>query len=446
MLEKRPVSKANKAIGNAVCCVLLAGQCVTVAHVLYFERDRFRLALGLVGGQLLSAIGMTLLLISVPRRPDVYRNGKLVDRQYSRSLWAKWSLDWSSEILDESATKLVEVKDLPDMDATVRAEDAKIFFRSIVLKPTIPLWIQIFWAYRQKFVFQWLLTIFSAIVDSLPQLAVLRLLQYLEARDSVDVADMEAWLWVFSLLLATLLETLTDARIGWLMWGDLAIPIRVTLTSLLFEKMMKSKDVKEPPQKEANEDENEESKTASNESNTTPANGHVSNGSVERGKATTKPAAPTKGPKEEKEPEIQKSVVNMFAVDTNLVGHAAAMSQYYVMFASKFTVTVVFLLFLVGWESLVAGLVATAVFYPVNKYLVKRYQRFQKALMSIRDKKTTLVTEALSGIRQIKFSANEQEWSEKIMDIRKEELNKLWKTKVSHIRVLESWTVLIIPG
>lgn len=435
-----PVSRYERGIISAVSCILVGSLCVLVIYEMHVEHSRNPVVASLIGVQLLSSILAIVVFVSVPRRPDVFRpSGSLVDRQYTSSLWTRWSLDWGSDLLDMSATKLVSVKDLPDMDASVRAADAKVAFKSIILKPDIQMWIQVFWAYRGQFIFQWALTLFASVIDALPQLAVLRLLQYLEQRKSVDVADLEAWLWVFSLLLSTLLETLSDARIGWLMWGDLAIPIRVTLTSLLFEKMMKSKDVKEPPKAGTDEKDHPSAESAkSNVKSQKPlTNGHTINGQAQPGDQAanaTKKSDDAKKDKssetEAKQPETQKSIVNMFAVDTNLVGHAAAMSQFYFMFVSKFVVTVVFLLFLVGWRSLLAGMVATAVFYPINKYLVQRYQRFQKALMAIRDKKTALVTEALSGIRQIKFSANEEEWSNKIMKIREEELAQLWKTKV----------------
>ena len=333
-----------------------------------------------------------------------------------------------------SATKLVNVADLPAMDATARAKDAKQAFQSISLKPSVPLWLQIFWAYRWQFLFQWTLTCFSAVVDAAPQYAVLRLLQYLEARDGVNPIDPEAWLWVGCLLLATLTETVVDNRIGWLMWSDLAIPIRLTLTSLIFEKMLKSKDCKEPPKREAEKEKKEDGPdangTASKKSAANgTANGAAANRSAAHGSAEKKTDSGSK----EDQSEPEKNAVNMFTVDTNLSGHMAAMSQYYIMFVSKFLVTIVFLLFLVGWQSLLAGMVATALFYPVNKYLVTRYQGFQKALMKIRDRKTTMVTEALTGIRQIKFSALEEEWGQKLTNVRQEELDKLWETKINNL-------------
>jgi hypothetical protein len=46
--------------------------------------------------------------------------------------------------------------------------------------------------------------------------------------------------------------------------------------------------------------------------------------------------------------------------------------------------------------------------------------------MKIRDEKMGVVTEALQGIRQIKFAALEREWEAKIGSVRTRELDELW--------------------
>lgn len=377
----------------------------------------------MTGIQILCAIAVLLCFFSMNRRPDVFLpNGRIVERQYTTSLWNRLSLSWSSDLLDVAATKLLELSDLPAMDSHLRSTDVKGSFKSIALKPTVSLWLQIFWAYRAELLFQWVLVILSSIMDAAPQFAILKLLQFLEARQRFDAIDPRAWLWVGSLLLATLFETLVDYRVTWLMWSALGLPIRSTLTALMYEKTMRLKDCKEPPKTEAGKD---------NKSKKNGAKGKTP-GQADTGKATT-----AKKDEDKKKPaQSQQDIINMFAVDTNLVGVFGAINQFYVMFASKFVVSVVFLWLLVGWESLFAGMVAIALVFPLNKYLAKRYGNFQKELMKTRDKKTKVISEALQGIRQIKFSAVEPEWTEKIKEVREEELVKLWRTRMNNIYMM----------
>jgi hypothetical protein len=89
----------------------------------------------------------------------------------------------------------------------------------------------------------------------------------------------------------------------------------------------------------------------------------------------------------------------MFAMDANEVCNFGAISQRCLSYVSKLAISVVFLWYLVGWESLLAGMVSMALIFPVNKFLAYRYEAFQKKLMVIRDKKTKVVSEALQGIR-----------------------------------------------
>ena len=64
---------------------------------------------------------------------------------------------------------------------------------------------------------------------------------------------------------------------------------------------------------------------------------------------------------------------------------------------------------------------------PFNVYVSKRYSDTQDELMKTRDQKMAVMTEALQGIRQIKFSAEEQQWQDKIVKKRNQELKTQWR-------------------
>jgi len=123
----------------------------------------------------------------------------------------------------------------------------------------------------------------------------------------------------------------------------------------------------------------------------------------------------------------------MFAVDCTQVALFGMMNTAYVNFAGKAIVTVGFLWALIGWQSLCAGLLGIVCLFPINKALATKYGKKQKALMGIRDTRTAVTTEALQGIRQIKFSAIETQWAEKLASIREEELSTLWKSRLYSI-------------
>lgn len=103
------------------------------------------------------------------------------------------------------------------------------------------------------------------------------------------------------------------------------------------------------------------------------------------------------------------------------------------------TVSVVFLITLIGWKSLLAGLSTFAFALPLNIYASKRYTDAQGVLMELRDQKMVVLTEALQGIRQIKFSAQEQQWQEKIGKKRDEELATQWRVFYLDTILLYIW-------
>jgi len=138
----------------------------------------------------------------------------------------------------------------------------------------------------------------------------------------------------------------------------------------------------------------------------------------------------------------------MFAVDCTQVAQFGVSHTQVVNITGKFMITVAFLLLLIGWESLCAGLLGILCLFPINKLLAARYGKKQKKLMEIRDKRTAVTTEALQGIRQIKFSAIESQWAEKLESIREEELSMLWKSRLDNLymSVASEFTPVVITA
>jgi ABC-type multidrug transport system fused ATPase/permease subunit len=364
----------------------------------------------LTAAQIIEVLGIIFALFLVERRPDIFRpDGHVVERQFKGSLWLRYTFNWSSELLDLAAIKLIEINELPALDSLTRAKEVTEVFKTITLKDTLPLWVLIVWSARARLLWQWTLITISCFFDVAPQFAMMKLLQFLEARRGFDAIDPQAWFWVGALFVITVGSTLIDHRLMWTVFSDIGIPLRSILTTLIFEKMMRLKDIKEPSKAEAEGSKDDASKS--------------------------KPAedSETSSPPEVDKRPTQQDVVNMFAVDTNLVAVFVANSQMYLNFVVRFVLAIVFLWYLVGWQSMLAGMVSMAFTFPVNHYLGKRYAGYQKALMKARDKKTTVITEALNGIRQIKFSAIEEQWSQKLEEVREEELGKLWKSKVNTV-------------
>jgi ABC-type multidrug transport system fused ATPase/permease subunit len=97
------------------------------------------------------------------------------------------------------------------------------------------------------------------------------------------------------------------------------------------------------------------------------------------------------------------------------------MAIFNLVLAGGFTVR------LMGWMPVLCGLGAASLMVPLSSLLSKRYTSLHFGLMKYRDGKAHLLTEALQGMRQIRYSALEQHWENKILASRNEELGQYWK-------------------
>ncbi|KAH8800609.1 hypothetical protein F5884DRAFT_757461 [Xylogone sp. PMI_703] len=405
-LQVAPVARFKSAVSRLTSCFLLAG----IAWISLLDDDAALITTILTGLQLATAVTLIFAIAAIKRRPVVFRpDGRIVDQQMNVGLASRYSFQWCVDILAAAGKDVFDNADLPAMDHVARSEDATKRFQNIVLKDSTPLWVQIFWAFRWQFFLQWSSILFSNFFDVAPAFATLQLLKYLETRTDTSGVEPGAWKYILGIAAATTSSHMVDSRIMWWGWSDIVLPLRSLLTGLMYTKMLKINNSSEPPKEEHQESSKAQDAKAYAE--------------------TTKEHAIS-----------QQNIVNMFAVDCNAIAIFGAQNSEYVNSAGKFVVTIVFLLLLIGWQSLCAGLLGIAVLFPINKSLAERYGKKQKLLMAIRDRRTEITTEALNGIRQIKFSATENQWAAKLEAVREEELSTLWKTRIDTLSLATySW-------
>ncbi|PWY67926.1 ABC bile acid transporter [Aspergillus heteromorphus CBS 117.55] len=374
--------QAPMVLIGAIACAALAG------HENYYG-DQEVVTTALVILQLAHTLALVAVIWCVKRRPAVFRpDGRMVDSEMTGSLWVRYTFGWIAPLLAGGRKEELNEADLPGMNHRVRSKEVTDTFIAQALQDTTPLWVRIAWHFRGELARQWIGTLISNLGDLAPALANLQLLQYLETRGSAD-GDMGAWKYVVTIALAMTWWSLGDSRLMW--WGGAYIvpPLRSTLTGLMYTKLLRMK-LSSGPSEDKQGEENGPSKS-------------------------------------------QQDIINMFAVDCNQVAMFGNESNEYVNMFGKMVVSVVFLWFLIGWQSLGAGLLGLLIVFPVNEALARRYGKKQELLMKVRDKRAAITTEALQGIRQIKFSAAEDQWADKLEAVREEELATLWSTRLDNL-------------
>lgn len=236
----------------------------------------------------------------------------------------------------------------------------------------------------------------------------------------------------------------------------LATPVSAQVSSLVFQKAMRVKDIKgaEESAGEANKTDATESKVTTTENAKTPeavieetaveaeleAATEATesdpllgeeNGDPTAAKPSTKSNSKTVGEKGEKREETparsQRATINLMSVDASRVSDFCSFQHFFLVIGVSFALATYGLVRLIGWASLGAGWLGLLVVAPMNIFVTRGYARCNAQLMKERDQKVTAVTEALQGVRQIKFSAAESRWQDKIMSVRDKELGQLRK-------------------
>lgn len=366
--------------------------------------------------EVFASVALAFSGLALPRRPDVFYKGELVDRMYTNSAFSRFTYSWPTSILDLAAKKKdLDLKDLTRPDHLTRSDSVSAAWKKKNFK--YPLWISLILAHKRALTIQLLLTLVTSVLNFAPQWVILQLLRLLERHEPGTSHGLDAWIWVGLLCLAIIVRSWVESYTIWLSYADLHIPVRAQLSALIFEKSMRRKDSKgaEKKKKDRFQEGGEDGSSEQQEEARAPVD------------------------EEEQLKKSKQSIVNLIGVDGKRIADFACYQYLFPDSLFKLIVSLAFLVSLLGWKALLAGFSAMIAIMPVNIYFSKRYANAQDRLMKLRDEKMEVVTEALQGIRQIKFSALEGEWEKKIGEVRERELSAVWSVFKNDTMLLACW-------
>lgn len=367
---------------------------------------------GLIIAQVTSAFFRALLSILLPRRPDVFHDGKPVDRELTVSAFGRYTFSWASDILNYTVkNRTLELSDLPKLRYEKRAAQLRAKFERA--RGTRKIWKALVFAHWQSLLLQLFLTLLIAILTFGPQAALFNILSSLEARGSDTWSPWQAWIWVIALGALMLLHSTIEAWLFWAVCSKLGVPIYAELSAVVFAKSMRRKDVKHTKSKDA-----------------------------ERPSAKGLLDDQEEDEDEDDEESVKKSrqsIINLAAVDARRISDFTSYAYLVPSASLKVIIGAAFLIKILGWRSAFAGLAVSVLVTPLNFYAAKRYTGAQDKLMKLRDAKMAIVTEVLQGIRQIKFSALEEQWQNRVGQARDTELRALWTSFLYDIVLIFIW-------
>lgn len=354
--------------------------------------------------QILVASLRAVVCILIPRRPTVYFEGREVDQEFNVSAYNRFTYGWATTILHfASRNKGLGVEDLPKLPFAARAET--VHRQLAQFQGARKLWVALAVRHARALIVQGLLSLVVCVLGFGPQVALFKILKTLEDDSVLSKHSPEAWMWVGGLGMFLALTSSIESWLWWLIYSDLWIPIYEGLSGLVFAKSMRCKDINSPKAKSTHdmedwEDEDEEG---------------------------------------EEQERNRQSIINLAAVDSKRIADFVTFCYLIPSCVLRLAISGFFLVSLIGWPSLLAGIGGAILLTPANSWLTRRYAAAQEEFMKASDKRTSTVTEVLQGIRQIKFGALEQQWQDRIKEKRKLELNLLWRTSVYTTGMVSVW-------
>lgn len=139
--------------------------------------------------------------------------------------------------------------------------------------------------------------------------------------------------------------------------------------------------------------------------------------------------------------KTRQGTINLVGFDVARVSDFTIFQNFFLLVIGKIATSFTFLGFIIGWQALLAGIAVQLITFPLNAHYAKKYTGAQTDLMNARDRKLAVLNEALSGIRQIKLSALENRWQERILEAREQELNTIWAGYRADCALIFSWVL-----
>ena len=154
---------------------------------------------GLQLAQIASAALRAVFCVLLPRRPDIYHEDKLVERELSVSLLSRFTFSWANGLLNYAVEhKTMDLEDIPKLTASKRADFLREKFE--IARQNRKLWLAIVFAHLGPLIAQTILSLLICFLSFGPQVALFQILKTLELRGTPDWNVGASYVWVLSLI------------------------------------------------------------------------------------------------------------------------------------------------------------------------------------------------------------------------------------------------------
>ncbi|KAJ6781021.1 hypothetical protein PWT90_04923 [Aphanocladium album] len=383
-----------------------------------------RVILSLLVGNTFLCLCLCFGALSLPRRPEVHHNGRTVSAEQSVCALQKVLFFWVQPLVKKAIRHGdLNHEDVPSMENYSRASFLSAQWS--IANRRGGLVKSLFHTYWQELAVLWASVIARSIVGVGPFWAMSKLIQRVEEVD--PLSQQGPSLWIYPILIG--LFTFSDQVSSFLAIDSRGRPMPANsielgqLSALIFAKALRRKDIKVAARSPDEED------LATVADGTTGASAKLS--TDERKTSTSA--------KSEDLSKTRQAIMNLIGVDVKHVSDFAMFQVLIVSSIGKLVVFSIYLIQVIGAVPFLAGALAWASLMPVNAIASRQYVNAETQLMRDRDQKLAVVSEAINGLRRIKFSALEAQWETRILTCREQELKTLWRVFLANTTVFCCW-------
>ena len=348
--------------------------------------------------------GLTLIAGScallLQRRPDVSHNDTVVDRQHTVSFLGHLSFSWAIPLLQASkqhGPEGLDVHDLPELDRSTRASSLFYNFAKVQAdQETTRLWRTILASHGSTLLLQVMLSLASCVLAFVPRLALLGILRALDSANGPR-DNIQLWPYIATLGASSVVANVATTWKLWVAVNILSTRVYAQLTCTIYHKFMR-----------LNSDSGRQNEIDNDNDNVDP------------------------------DADSNQHVVNAMASEARGIASFVGESYQLIETPVRLVFCSVLLLWLLGWQSMLAGILVVVLSGPAQGYVVKQAMAATRSMLACRDARMSVLSELIAGIRQVKFLAAEHEWEKRVGESRDREVNSASRAILYNV-IMSSW-------
>lgn len=200
----------------------------------------------LVGAECCCHLVTAVVCVLLPRRPNVYHNDIMVDRECSTSILSRATLSWGNKVVRLGHQgKELDLARLPGLDHGTRSQTLRQSFAEAKDATTTkspcgctmpaPMWKMLVQSNREHLLWTAVLCLLLALLSFTPHMALLRILQILESVSPEEKSSLQLGTWGVILGLAIVCSSAVEQWVNWIALNKISVQTMEQISIMVFD-------------------------------------------------------------------------------------------------------------------------------------------------------------------------------------------------------------------